>query len=180
MTGYLISLSQQLGFRRKLPTGIVFNHGQRNLQKMLLSFSVWSFSQIASKASSWYGQTNVSCNQFACLFDSNSRCSRQRAMRGYQRLLHWLFNGFWQGTYVDLLKKLSQIGVLGSILDVISDYLNERELFVCLNIISSQLLDVTSGLAQVSVVTPVVLCFSIYNLPVALNFSDPYLLAVVL
>ena len=57
--------------------------------------------------------------------------------------------------HLELLKKLSEIGVGGCILEVISDYLDQRMQFVRVDNTSSQLLDVTSGVPQGSVVGPI-------------------------
>ena len=55
---------------------------------------------------------------------------------------------FHKVPHLELLEKLSQIGVGDCILEVISDYLDQRQQFVRVDNTSSQLLDVTGGISQ--------------------------------
>ena len=88
-----------------------------------------------------------------------------------------IFQGFDKVPHLDFLKKPSQISVKGYILEVTSDYFDQRRQFVRVDNTSSQLLDVTSGVPKGSVVGPVRFCNFINDLPAALQFSDPYLFA---
>ena len=79
--------------------------------------------------------------------------------------------------HLELLKKLSQIGVGGCILELISDCVDQRNQFVHLDNTSSHFMYVTSGVPQVSVLEPVMYCVFINDLPAALQFSDPHMFA---
>ena len=79
--------------------------------------------------------------------------------------------------HLERLKKLSPTTVGGCVLDVIFDFLDQRIQFVCVVIKRLQLLDVTSGVSQGSVVGPDMFCIFMYDPPAALNFSDTHLFA---
>ena len=80
--------------------------------------------------------------------------------------------------HLELLKKLNHFGVAGCILEVISDYFDQRKEYVRVVITSSQLLDVASGVLQRSLVVPVLFCVFRNDLPAALKMSDPHMLAI--
>ena len=84
---------------------------------------------------------------------------------------------FHKVPHLELLKKLSQIGVGHCILEVISDYLDQRQQFVHVDNTSSQLLDVTGGIPQGFVLGPVMFYIFMNDLPAALKFSDLHLFA---
>ena len=79
--------------------------------------------------------------------------------------------------HLELLKRLSQIGVEGCNLEVISDCLDRHKHFVRVDNTSSELPDVTSGVPQGSALGPVMFCVFLIYLPAALKFSDPHLFA---
>ena len=65
--------------------------------------------------------------------------------------------------HLAFLQKLSQFGVGGCIPEMISDYLDQRRQFLRVDITSSQLLNVTSGVPQGSVLGPVMICRLLQN-----------------
>ena len=117
----------------------------------------------------------VSCNQFALrpIRDALDKESSIKIIAFYTDFSKASDNV----QRLELLKKLSQIGGGGSILEVISDYLDQRMKFVCVDNTSSQLLDVKCGLPQGSVVGPLMFCIFINHLLAAWKFSDPHMFA---
>ena len=79
--------------------------------------------------------------------------------------------------YLELSKKLSRIGIEGCILELISDYLDQRKQIFHVEITSSQILFVKSGVAQGSAVGPLMFCIFMNDLLAASKFSDSHLLA---
>ena len=79
--------------------------------------------------------------------------------------------------HYELLQKMSNIGVGGSFLEIISDYLSNRKKFVRADNFSSETLEITSGVPQGSLIGPLFFCNFINDLPEVLKFSDPYIFA---
>ena len=78
---------------------------------------------------------------------------------------------------LELLKKTANIGVGGCLLEILCDYLNGRKQYVKVEKTSSVTLDVTRGVAQGSLLGPLLFCIFINDLPDRLKFSDPYIYA---
>ena len=84
---------------------------------------------------------------------------------------------FNKAPHYELLKKMSNLGVGGCFLEIISDYLSNRNQFVRADNFSSETLEITSGVPQESLIGPLFFCIFINDLPEALKFSDPYIFA---
>ena len=76
-----------------------------------------------------------------------------------------------------LLNKLCSIEVGGCLLDLLYDYLDNRKQYVRIGNHCSNLLDVTSGVPQGSLLGPLLYCIFNNDLPDALRFSQPYIFA---
>ena len=79
--------------------------------------------------------------------------------------------------HYELLKKMSNIGIRGCFLEIISDYLSNRKHSVRADSFSSETLEITSGVPQGSLIGPLFFCIFINGLPEVLKFSDPYIFA---
>ena len=79
--------------------------------------------------------------------------------------------------HYELLKKMSNIGIGGCFLEIISDYLSNRKHSVRADSFSSETLEITSGVPQGSLIGPLFFCIFINGLPEVLKFSDPYIFA---
>ena len=71
-----------------------------------------------------------------------------------------------------LLRKLSDIGVGGCLLEISYDYLRNRRQFVRVDFYTSTVLEITSGVPQGSLLGPLMFCVLINDLPEVLRFSD--------
>ena len=72
---------------------------------------------------------------------------------------------------------MSNIGIGGCFLEIITDYLSNRNQFVRADNFSSETLEITSGVPQGSLIGPLIFCIFINDLPEVLKFSDPYIFA---
>ena len=69
------------------------------------------------------------------------------------------------------------IGVGGCLLEILIDYLNDRQQYVRVDNTSSKILDITSGVPQGLLLCPIVFCVFINDLPDVLMFSEPFIFA---
>ena len=76
-----------------------------------------------------------------------------------------------------LLRKLSDIGVSGCLLEIIYDYLRNRRQFARVDFYTSTVLEITSGIPQGSLLGPLLFCVFINDHPEVLRFSDHLIFA---
>ena len=85
--------------------------------------------------------------------------------------------GFDTVPHYEILQKMSNIGVGGCFLGIISDYLSKRKKIVRADNFSSETLKITSGVPQGSLIGPLFFCIFINDLLEVLKFSDPFTFA---
>ena len=84
---------------------------------------------------------------------------------------------FDKGAHKELIQKFAQIGVRGCRLEILINYLENRNQSAKFNKCSSRTLDVTSGVPQGSLPGTLLLCIFINGTPEVLTFSEPLIFA---
>ena len=79
--------------------------------------------------------------------------------------------------HFELMKKVADVGVGGCLLAVLANYLDGRKQFMRVDNVSSQSLEITSVVPQVSLLGPLLLCIFVNDLPAVVKLGDPFLFA---
>ena len=79
--------------------------------------------------------------------------------------------------HYELIQKMIDIGVGGCLLEILIDYLSDRRQYMRVDITSSKILDITSGVPQSSLLGPTMFCIFINDLPDVRMFSEPFICA---
>ena len=105
----------------------------------------------------------------------------QVALEGNPNSVYYLYTDFSKAfdkvPHAELLIKVRRIGVGGCVVSLLKDYLCNRKQFVRCDGVRSDLLQVSGGVLQCSILGPLLLCIFINDLPTSLLSSTPYLYA---
>ena len=87
------------------------------------------------------------------------------------------FKAFGKVPHYELIQKVAQIGVGGCLLEILINYLENRQQFLRIDNSRSRNLNVASAVHQGSLLGPLLFCIIINDLAEVLSFSEPFIFA---